>query len=212
MAWWCHIIGLVNWVIVDSVNGLSPVQHQAIIWNKADILLIWPIRTNFSEILIKIQWFLFKKTNWKNVVCNMAAILSGPQYVVVVCDSPGVSISRITPAPVGSHHLIRGNSDLQDQLIRSIINPLTYWIYLDKTKQKNICLCFLSFLNPQMMCRLWKSFHKEDMDPFVPQSQYHGCWWPGDLRTDLARNGNPGCANEILRCAKCHFWWKSQGK
>ena len=22
---------------------------------------------------------------------------------------------------------------------------------------------------------------------------------------DLARNGNPGCANEILGCAKCHF-------
>ena len=29
---------------------------------------------------------------------------------------------------------------------------------------------------------------------------------------DLARNGNSGCANEILGCAKCHFWWKSPGK
>ena len=29
---------------------------------------------------------------------------------------------------------------------------------------------------------------------------------------DLARNGNSGCANEILRCAKCHFWRKSPWK
>ena len=29
---------------------------------------------------------------------------------------------------------------------------------------------------------------------------------------DLARIGNSGCANEILGCAKCHFWWKSPWK
>ena len=29
---------------------------------------------------------------------------------------------------------------------------------------------------------------------------------------DLARNDNSGCANEILGCAKCHFWWKSPWK
>ena len=29
---------------------------------------------------------------------------------------------------------------------------------------------------------------------------------------DLARNGNSGCANKILGCAKCHFWRKSPWK
>ena len=29
------------------------------------------------------------------------------------------------------------------------------------------------------------------------------------LSIDLARNGNSGCADEILGCAKCQFWWKS---
>ena len=29
---------------------------------------------------------------------------------------------------------------------------------------------------------------------------------------DLARNRNSGCANEILGCAKFHFWWKSPWK
>ena len=29
---------------------------------------------------------------------------------------------------------------------------------------------------------------------------------------DLARNRNSVCANEILGCTKCHFWWKSPWK
>ena len=39
-------------------------------------------------------------------------------------------------------------------------------------------------------------------------------WWPSTIMcgTDLARNGNSGCANEVLGCAKCHFWWKSPWK
>ena len=41
--------------------------------------------------------------------------------------------------------------------------------------------------------------------------------WPDPYYThhcsiDLARIGNSGCANEILGCAKCRFWWKSPWK
>ena len=49
-----------NWVTFGSDNGLSPIRRQAIIWTNAGILLIGPW-TNFSEILIKIQTFSFKK-------------------------------------------------------------------------------------------------------------------------------------------------------
>ena len=37
---------------------------------------------------------------------------------------------------------------------------------------------------------------------------------PGNLPapTDLARNGNSGCANKILGCAKCLFWQNSSWK
>ena len=38
-----------------------PGPHQAIIWTNAGILLIGPQRTNFSEILIEIHTFSFKK-------------------------------------------------------------------------------------------------------------------------------------------------------
>ena len=47
--------------IIGSDNGLSPERRQAIIWTNAGILLIGPLATNFSEILIGIQTFSFKK-------------------------------------------------------------------------------------------------------------------------------------------------------
>ena len=51
--------------IIGSDNGLSPGRRQAIIWTNAGISLIGPLRTNFSEILIVIQIFSFKKLHLK---------------------------------------------------------------------------------------------------------------------------------------------------
>ena len=51
--------------IIGSDNGLSPGRRQAIIWTNAGILLIEPLGTNFSEILIGIQSFSFKKMRLK---------------------------------------------------------------------------------------------------------------------------------------------------
>ena len=47
--------------IIGSDNGLSPGRLQAIIWTNAGILVIEPLETNFSDILIKIHAFAFKK-------------------------------------------------------------------------------------------------------------------------------------------------------
>ena len=52
-------------IIIGSNNGLSPWRRQAIIWTNAEILLIGPLGTNFSEIIIGIQTFLFKKIRSK---------------------------------------------------------------------------------------------------------------------------------------------------
>ena len=54
-----------NLTIIGSDNGLSPGRPQAIIWTNDGILLIGPLRTNFSEILIEMQTFSFKKTDLK---------------------------------------------------------------------------------------------------------------------------------------------------
>ena len=63
-GWVMHIcVGEIT--IIGSDNGLSPCRHQAIIWTNTGILLIGPLVTNFSEILIGIQTFSFKKLHLK---------------------------------------------------------------------------------------------------------------------------------------------------
>ena len=51
--------------IIGWHNGLSPERRQAIIWTNAGIVLIGPLGTNFSEILIEIQIFSLKKIRLK---------------------------------------------------------------------------------------------------------------------------------------------------
>ena len=51
--------------IIGSDNGLSPGRRQAIIWTNAVVLLMGSLGTNFSEILIEILIFSFKKTHLK---------------------------------------------------------------------------------------------------------------------------------------------------
>ena len=51
--------------IIGSDNGLSPDRREAIIWTNAGFLLIGPLGTNVSEILIEILTFSFKKMRLK---------------------------------------------------------------------------------------------------------------------------------------------------
>ena len=74
---------------INSDNGLSPDWHQAIIWTNAGILLIEPLGIKYSEILIEILTFSFKKMRLKVssangghvVLASMAAMMSWPQCV-----------------------------------------------------------------------------------------------------------------------------------
>ena len=50
---------------MGSDNGLSSDQRQPIIWTIARILLIEPLETKFSENILKIQTFSFKKKHLK---------------------------------------------------------------------------------------------------------------------------------------------------
>ena len=60
-----RIYASLNWVIVGSDNSLWPVQRKAIIWTNAGMLLIGPLRTHFTEILIEIQTFSLRKIRLK---------------------------------------------------------------------------------------------------------------------------------------------------
>ena len=77
-GWETHICvsGLTS---IGSDNGLLPGRRQADIWTNAGILLIRPLGSNFSEILIPIQAFSFNA--FENVVWKMPAIQSRPQCV-----------------------------------------------------------------------------------------------------------------------------------
>ena len=59
-----HIcVGKLTSIVSD--NGMSPGRRQAIIWNIAGIMLMGPLGTNFSEILIGIETFSFTKMHLK---------------------------------------------------------------------------------------------------------------------------------------------------
>ena len=75
-VWYSYLMALTHWgrvthkcvsklTIIGSDNGLSPGRRQAIIWTNGGIMLIGPLGTNFSEILIEIYIFSFKKINLK---------------------------------------------------------------------------------------------------------------------------------------------------
>ena len=51
--------------IIGSDNGLAPGRRQTIIWTNDGILLIGPLGTNFSEILIEMLTFSFMKMHLK---------------------------------------------------------------------------------------------------------------------------------------------------
>ena len=61
----CRIYASMNWTSIGSDNGLSYIRRLAIISTNAGLLSIEPLGTNFSEILIKIQIFSFKKMHLK---------------------------------------------------------------------------------------------------------------------------------------------------
>ena len=107
-GWVTHIcVG--NLTIIGSDNGLSPGQRQAIIWTNAGILLIGPWGTNFSEILIGIHIFSFKKIHlkmssakWRPLCLGLSVLMWRQQYqclasirptYIVVCEQDSAMLT-----------------------------------------------------------------------------------------------------------------------
>ena len=70
-----YIYASVNWVRIDSGNGLSPVRRPAITWTSAALLSIGDLGKDFSEIWIGTLSFSFQKMHLKMSSAEMAAIL-----------------------------------------------------------------------------------------------------------------------------------------
>ena len=76
--------------IIGSDNGLSPGRRQAIIWTNDGILLIGPLATNVSVILIENSYIFFQENAFENIVWKMAAICLGLNVVNWLEKSPKI--------------------------------------------------------------------------------------------------------------------------
>ena len=89
--------------IIGSDNVLSPDRRQAIIWTNAGLLLIGPLRTNFSEILIEILKFSFKKMRLKLSSAKRRPFCLGLN--VLNQNHPGDHLYVISPMALANRRL-----------------------------------------------------------------------------------------------------------
>ena len=97
--------------IIGSDNGLAPGRRQTIICTNDGILLIEPLGTNFSAILIGIQTFSFNKMHLKMSSAKWRPFCLGPNVLIgdldtiyhyfvtippLLCDEPVMIDSRLT--------------------------------------------------------------------------------------------------------------------
>ena len=142
------ILTLTNWgrsmhvciikqAIIGLDNGLSPGRLQAIIWTNVGILLIGPLGTNISEILIKIFTFSFKKMYLKR--------LSGKWWTVCL----GLNVLTSSSSPETS------------------VLTLHHYIYLIKYRNEEMLLKIFLYIADQiqeptyhmMLAKLWFFWH-----------------------------------------------------
>ena len=125
-----------NLTIIGSDNGLSRGRRQAIIWTSAGILLIGPLGTNFSEMLIEIHTFSFKKIHlqmssgkWRPF-CLGLNVLEG----ILFCESPywvnvfGVNTDQSVPTGI---KILCENTTLH--ILYNAFSNLRHWLTLTGT-------------------------------------------------------------------------------
>ena len=117
-GWVTHIcVG--NLTHIGSDNGLEPDWHQVIIWTNAGMLLIGPLRTNFTKISIEILTYSFKKmrlnessAKWRPFCLGLNVLRLEHEWVFMSIDgwvmtdwsnSPIIDITLLSEHGVMSH-------------------------------------------------------------------------------------------------------------
>ena len=103
--------------IIGSDNGLSPDRRQAIFWTNAAILFIGPLGTNFSEVLIEILIFAFKKMHSKVSSAKRRPFCPGLNVLIVRKPKHMLDVSA---------HAI-GNKRIWTYLSQILCLRLSYW-------------------------------------------------------------------------------------
>ena len=125
--------------IIGSDNGLAPGRCQAIIWTNAEILINWPLGTNFSEILIEMRLSSAKGQPfclglsvliWQAFLGRISASYLGSQ----VGDVRGFSNFSLQPCqeielqrqePIQNSHFMRAFPSSLAANLRCRLNPCT---------------------------------------------------------------------------------------
>ena len=96
-------IGVSKLTMIGSENGLSPGRCQDIIWTNAVILLIKPLWTKYSEILIYIQIFSFTEMHPKQQLLNNPT----SDFIRILRPSPFGPRPRSASNIVSPRHFVR---------------------------------------------------------------------------------------------------------
>ena len=133
-----RIYASVNYTIIGSDNGLSPGRRQAIIWTNAGILLIWPLGTNFSEVLIAIHTFLSKKMHLKMSSVKWRPFCLGLNVLTSkgspLGDSRGINhlqrgcLCKHTECTHNEAHLTHGSRDEIDTVLQTTLSNAFSWL------------------------------------------------------------------------------------
>ena len=118
-----------NLTIIGSDNGLSPDRCQAIIWTNAGLLLIGPLGTNFSEILIEIVTFSSKKMRLKvssakrRPFCLGLNVLNATRTPVTASGMIITTVNTLRPRQNGRH--------FADDIFKCIFLNESVWIPIE---------------------------------------------------------------------------------
>ena len=151
-------ICVVKLTIIGSDNGLSPGRRQAIIWTNAGILLIGPLGTNFSEILIEIYTFSFKKMHlkmssakWRLFGLGLNELRLGHWYNIPLKVPNATNRSLPKPNAIFTKSWSSGTGEKLQVQIR-IYAPISCAVFTFRTRA--LCTGTLGFVNA-FLCGVW---------------------------------------------------------
>ena len=119
--------------IIGSDNGLSPERRQAIIRTNAGILLIGPLGTNFSEILIETQTFSLKKIHLKMSSAQCCSFRLGLNVLMNCCFHLTYHVALVTITKryyLGARSLswVSNSFGLASCVAESYQSPIVKWV------------------------------------------------------------------------------------
>ena len=131
-----------NQPIISPDNGLSPGRRQAIIWTNAGILSIGPWRTNFSEILIGIQAFSFRKMHLKMSSTKWRPFCLGLNVLTILYGQPitmGLQMQNVRSISNLKHY----GRDKMAAFLRVTLSNVCLWIKVSGSVLKYQCILLL---------------------------------------------------------------------